>query len=906
VITDFVLSDTKGEAILTNVATGEHMLVIEYMGYKPYTKRFFLKEDKKNLGTIGIQEDPERLKAAKVSAAATPMEFRQDTLIYNAAAFKTHQGANLGDLLKKMPGIEVGSDGRVSVNGENVSQITVGGRTFFMGDNSVALNNIPAAAVDKVKVIDKDSDESKFTGVKEKDREKVMDVELKEEYKKGIFGNVSLGLGSSIPSDNQSEYLENKTPLFENSAMVSAYGEKDQLTAIANAANITTGGVAIVKITADDLGEDPLAGNFMFQNGIGPNWNLGANLNSDRMKGITLDASAMYSGSNQHSREISSSTAYQEESGDLDSEEDSYRVQKTGAFKTSVTLKNKNRDKYLFTFEPTLSYNRTEKSASTEGETSSDGIKKNSTQSDTWSERKDFNFGSSLSFGLKNLGKPKRSLTFSGNFNIEDGSGEATEYSSTYYTSTQSGIMKDLVYDSDISGGSALLQVSYVEPISEHWSLSSRIRGSVRKRVFERDAFNADLTDNDYYSAYTNTLYHSTGARVAAQYNKGRTTLNLGLEGRGVNSETVSRSYGMETNSGQGEWNWDLAPYIWASTAWKGFNLNASVNSYSSIPSSTQIMPSFNLSNPVRITLGNIYLKPSFKHSFDLSVSKTFPKSGTSLSLWSNLSLQRNSLVNASWFDGDGIQYLIPVNSPKNNVTGFGSILFSTPLGKDKTLRLSYDAFISFGILKSYQASGTLPGIDTENFDYYSFMDSFWGNESGDIFYGGESGFSQSNTSLITHRHNLRLSKNFEHLTLGIGGTLYNAISRYSLNPDADTDIWRKGFSANALYDTDSGWSFSTDFEYCGYSGYKDGYNYPEYSWSMGIGKTIHSFEIALNVDNILNKHSLREHFVSENLVKDSFFNSLGRTVMLSVKYNFGKAGASQTEAARKAQYKML
>src|SRR5574344_2610857 len=104
----------------------------------------------------------------------------------------------LGDLLKRIPGIDVSNDGMVQVNGETVSKITVNGKTFFFDDKKTALNNLPARIIDKIRVIDKDSDASKFAGISDTQKEKVMDVALKEEYKKGWFGNTSASGGSTI------------------------------------------------------------------------------------------------------------------------------------------------------------------------------------------------------------------------------------------------------------------------------------------------------------------------------------------------------------------------------------------------------------------------------------------------------------------------------------------------------------------------------------------------------------------------------------------------------------------------------------------------------------------------------------------------------------------------------------
>ena len=106
VITNFALTDTLGKVTIKDVAKGEHLLCIEYLGYKPVYKKIYVR-DNYDAKVILMRPDEKMLKAASVTAAASPMEIRQDTVIYNAAAFNVMSTDNLADLLKKMPGVEV-------------------------------------------------------------------------------------------------------------------------------------------------------------------------------------------------------------------------------------------------------------------------------------------------------------------------------------------------------------------------------------------------------------------------------------------------------------------------------------------------------------------------------------------------------------------------------------------------------------------------------------------------------------------------------------------------------------------------------------------------------------------------------------------------------------------------------
>ncbi|MBR0223240.1 MAG: hypothetical protein IJL93_03090 [Bacteroidales bacterium] len=222
-ITNFTLTDTAGVARIQKVTRGTYMLTVEMLGYKTYSKEHYFsfswERDSIDLGTVFLAENAEVLDAAHVTAIGNPIEVRQDTIIFNAASFTVGENQMLEDLLKRMPGMEVSKDGTVKYNGESIQKITVGGKTFFFDDPKMALKNLPAKVVDKVKVIDKVSDSEQFTGVAT-DREKVMDLEFKQEFQKGWFGNATVGAGTTLAGARKDEMIDNRGFLYTGNAMV--------------------------------------------------------------------------------------------------------------------------------------------------------------------------------------------------------------------------------------------------------------------------------------------------------------------------------------------------------------------------------------------------------------------------------------------------------------------------------------------------------------------------------------------------------------------------------------------------------------------------------------------------------------------------------------------------------------
>ena len=189
IITHFSISRENGQVVISNVPKGKYQLKVEMLGYIPYMKELTVMKTSDIPEYVDLSVDTHLLEAATITELATPVYQIRDTLVYNAVSVRVGNNASLEDLLKKMPGMEI-ADGNVFVNGIPVNTITVDGKTFFFNDPSIALNNLPAKIVEKIRVFDKvaQNEGSLKTSLGKKD-ERVLDVELKEEFKTGAFGN---------------------------------------------------------------------------------------------------------------------------------------------------------------------------------------------------------------------------------------------------------------------------------------------------------------------------------------------------------------------------------------------------------------------------------------------------------------------------------------------------------------------------------------------------------------------------------------------------------------------------------------------------------------------------------------------------------------------------------------------
>ncbi|MCK5068854.1 MAG: outer membrane beta-barrel protein [Bacteroidales bacterium] len=193
----FGITNAQGQFEIRNIKEGSYLLQASFMGFHTFYNPVRIpRAEGSDVGDIVMQPLPVDLEGAEVVGEAVPLQIHGDTVVYNAAAFKTRPDAMTEELLKKLPGVEVDRAGNIKALGEDVNIVYVDGKEFFGSDPTVATRNIPADAIDKVKVYDKKSDESEFTGIDDGTRNKTINLELKEDKKKGVFGDVLAGYGT--------------------------------------------------------------------------------------------------------------------------------------------------------------------------------------------------------------------------------------------------------------------------------------------------------------------------------------------------------------------------------------------------------------------------------------------------------------------------------------------------------------------------------------------------------------------------------------------------------------------------------------------------------------------------------------------------------------------------------------
>ncbi len=196
----FGITDGDGRFVFPKIAAGQYRVLVTYVGYKSRARRVSVTSEKPDAdaGAIDLVSQSQTLTEVSVQGEKAPIAVKGDTLEFNADSFKTRPNAQVEDLLKKLPGVEVDRDGNIKAQGQSVQKVLVDGKPFFGNDPKMATRNLPADIIDKVQLFDQSSEQSAFSGVDDGDREKTINITTKKDKRKGSFGQQTIGAGPKL------------------------------------------------------------------------------------------------------------------------------------------------------------------------------------------------------------------------------------------------------------------------------------------------------------------------------------------------------------------------------------------------------------------------------------------------------------------------------------------------------------------------------------------------------------------------------------------------------------------------------------------------------------------------------------------------------------------------------------
>ncbi len=485
----YAMTDGDGRGEIANIPAGKYVFVAELMGYYRLTHKVELKEGVNDLGEMLMNEDITMLNEVVVTAVGNQVVVKKDTVEYTATLFKTTDNDMLEDLLKKFPGMEVDSDGGITYQGETITKIMIDGKEFFLDDPSLASKNIPAKIINKVKVVNKKSDQAEFTGIDDGEEEKVLDLSVKPGLLESWFGNVAAGGGHDLQTDEHAAR-------YQASGMVGRFTEDNQISIIFNGNNTNNRGFGDMGMGGGMRGRG-FGGN---RGGIMTTWmgGINANMNIGGDRDRELGGNYLYSGMTRDVEERSSRTTFLNDSVSqhTDNNETSYMY--SDGHRGGLEIDYKFNDKTSLLFRPSFNYNTSRYDERSEYSTDNtrtgkvnDGISEASSDGISWRTN------GRILYRQRIGEKAGRTLSLNVDYSISNSDYTGTNYSltNTYADGSPSGT--ELVNQSYVQredSYSASADLTYTVPLGKNFFLLGSYRFNWSNSQSEKDT--RDILDD--------------------------------------------------------------------------------------------------------------------------------------------------------------------------------------------------------------------------------------------------------------------------------------------------------------------------------------------------------------------------------------------------------------------------
>lgn len=874
----FTMTGNDGRFEIKGLANGDYRLLITHVNYHNSNKYFSISETNRNadLGNMAISDKTKVLEEVVLAAEAPPVTLINDTIQYNAGSFKVQPNANVEDLLKKLPGVKVEKDGTIKAQGEKVQKVLVDGKEFFGNDPKIATKNLPADAVDKVQVYDKQSDQAQLTGFEDGNYEKTINLKMKKDKKKGVFGKAMAGAGTK--ERYESKFNVNS---FKGARQMSAIGMAnndngegftfmDILNFTGEMARMQRGGGNInISMTSDQASAMGVS-NFGGNNGITTAWGGGLNYNNIIGKKLDLQSNYFYNYMNPEQEShiqrqyLLPGTSYYNQNAYTDNVNNNHRL--------NLNLLWQLDSLNLIRITPSFSYQKTDNRSKTDYQTrAANQSLTNEGFSNSTSANAGFSLRNDITWRRKFARKGRTfSLSLQTSLNESEGDGSLSSIN-CFFNPNGSLLRRDTLNQlsdskSDFKGYTA--KAVYTEPIGKRSLLELSVskgnsRNNSEKLTWDYNKGNGkydqvnDMLSNDFANTYGIT---SAGLRMRTQKKKynyalGASWQQAELEGKiisGIKDSVISKTFRNILPNARFQYNF---------TRFKSLSVNYATSTNQ--PSMSQLQPVPDNSNPLNIREGNPDLKQEFAHTVQAHLNLISPYKNKNFFMFLTLQSTKNKIVNYdSISQQTGIRKSKPVNV--NGVYNWsGSMSYSMPV---KFLKGTVELSSGGGYSRNRQLINDISGKVALN-----------------------------TIRTLTLGPDIRFDINAtEKINIALGaGISYNK-SKYSLQSLAPAEYLSQNYTASFDWQLPKGFFFSTDFDYAVNSQRAQGFNVKVPIWNASISKQVLKFnrgQLKLTARDLLNENVGISRNTNNNYIEDSRVLTLRRFFLLSFTYSLSKTG---------------
>lgn len=866
-------TDEFGDFSFNSLSGKTFLFTVSCVGYQSVSQHIVLneKEAVTQLKNIILKESAVALAEATVVAQRTEMSVKNDTVEYDAAAYKLRDNAVVEDLLKRLPGITITEDGKILVNGKEVKKVMVDGKDFFRSNPNLSIKNIPAEIMEKLQVIDDKSELAKLTGIDDGEESIAINITIQPGKKRGWLVSSNLGGGQEL-NGSEGDLLR-----YTVNSFAARLVDETQLGLIANGNNINGmnvgGGGSTIGSGKPGLNSS-LSGGINFSSGVEKEkekypWVMSGDLSygfNENM--VRRNSMRQYY--------LQDSTSYQTDSTQQYSREQGIRF--------SARILNRSVKGWTFSFNPSASFNTVTRENSgytllQAGNTMRDSVNSNNYVRTSITPVVDVRGVFTATHDFTKKGR-KLSVSVDSHYSNSESTGETlAEY--YYYKRPPASrtVNRDQQWQNSTSSFVNRLYFSYIEPIAPKHFLQFAYWIQSNERDNIKSSYKPDLITGEYsvldlpYSKSLEniTLTQQLGVSYRGVLKKVVYTVGLDYNPSYIRSRSFIQNAAVSGADSIISYFPGLQTFNYAPNAYLMYNIGSGKNlrfdyrGRSEAPSVYQLDPSRDETNPTNIRMGNPDLMPRFTHWTRLRYNDNNRKKQSSLSSNIEANYILNDIVNfTDYNDETGVKTTMPVNQSGSwNVTGM--LMFNRPLGVHFQLNNYSQVSMrnNIGFSSSNSRSTSQKTVATT----LSLKEEIGLTFKWDWFYAIAKANYQS------------------------GNTTY---SIESMLPQSTSSI---GGFVNAQATLAGSWVISSALNYRKLNGFSEAYNRDEMIWNAEVSKSFLKNKkgtLTLIFNDILQQQLSINQIVSSNYVEDQQFNTLKSFVMLVFSYKFHTLGGKR------------
>ena len=897
------ISNEKGLFHLNAPENGKYLLKITSVGYKPTVKRVVIEQDKNlALGNVVVGADAIMLKGAVVTAMAQKVTLKEDTFVYNSAAYRTPEGSVVEELVKRLPGAEVSDDGTIKINGKEVKKILVDGKEFMTGDTKTALKNLPTSIIDKIKAYDEKSDLSKVTGIDDGEEQTVLDFNVKKGMNKGLMSNIDLGIG------NKNRYSAR--------GMGGYFNSNNRFMLFGNANNTSDRGFS---------GGGPRRG-FGGGNGLNASKLLAANYNYEEKNKFKFNTSLRWNHSDGDVWSRRSSENFMGSSSSF-SNSLNQNFSRSDSWNGNIRLEWMPDTMTNILFRPSISWTTNDSrstglSASfnqdpyqyTEDPLSDEGIEKmdevdaviNRQKSVSLSNSKNNNIRGMLQLNRKLNNKGRNvTLRMDAKYTDKDSKSISLQNAHLYLVQNEAGLdstyqtnrynltpSKDYSYSAQATYSEPLWKATFLQfsyKFTYSYSKSDRSTYDFSKYSFDGinpeygawgnylGRLDGELGDyrDDKLSRYSEYRNYTHDIQVMMRFVRQKYNLNFGVMIQPQRSKFIQDYQGKYVDTVRTVTN--VSPTLdFRYRFSKMSNLRVNYRGTTSQPSISQLLNIVDDSDPLNVSMGNPGLKPSFTQNFRLFYNNFVQNHNKGVMTYINFSTTSNSISNKVTYDETTGGRITRPENINGNWNVMGAFMFNCSIDSAGVWNINTDTNLGYNHYVSYLS------LD-------------------------KSQDSQKNTTQnTTWNERLSLSYRNDWLELSLDGTLAYNHAKNKLQPNSNLDTWQFSYGPSMTLTAPWGTSLNTSLSCSSRRGYSDAsMNTDEFVWNAQLSQGFlkgKPLTVMLQFYDLLHQQSTFSRAISSVSRTDTEYNAINSYAMLHVVYRMNLFGGKDARKENRGE----